>query len=358
VKIFKAVERRRAVERGLDFIYRIACDRRNFAEYGSDLLCCFYYIASTAGDSASRRAAWEMGKERARQWRAEHASLPPDADPDIIVNFVYGSDAADRLGVCDGALKEQIRRAAGRFSAQDYLGFDPAREPPPGDFPETCDCGVVNDRGRKKCSRCKKRLTLMSRYLVWYDALIRAYSGERYGVALGARYADVISWLPAMRPYRGREGDDNPDFYDTAYAVTHVVYTLNNYNLYALSPRWLPAEFAFLKSNLAEAIAMEDPEMVGEFVDALRAFGLTENAPLIRTGMEYLLSRQNQDGSWGEADAEDVYGRYHPTWTAIDGLREYARRGRGLSFSELKPLLAEWAGGEARPSRKQTPRAV
>ena len=196
---------------------------------------------------------------------------------------------------------------------------------------------------------------MLTRYLVWYDALVRTYSGDRYGVTLGARYADVIGWLPFMRPYRGGENGSNPDFYDAAYAVTHVVYTLNDYNVYVLSPRWLPAEFAFLKSNLAEGIAMEDPQMVGEFLDALRAFGLTESDPLIRTGMEYLLSRQNQDGGWGEADAEDAYGLYHPTWTAVDGLRGYARRGDGLSFPELKPLLIEWAGGEAQ-TRSPRPR--
>ena len=326
MQIFKTVERKRAVERGLDFIYQIACNRRNFAEYSSDLLCCFYLIASTTGDSGLRQMAWEMGKERACQWRVHHTSLPPDADPDIIVNFVYGSDAADRLGIRDDDLKEQIQQAAGHFSAQDYLGFDPTCEPPPSDFPEICGCGVVNERGRKKCSQCKKQLTMMTRYLVWYDALIRTYSADRYGVTVGARYSDVVRWLPVMRPYRGRENDSNPDFYDTAYAVTHLVYTLNDYNVYTLSPRWLPAEFAFLKSNLTEVIAMEDPQMAGEFLDTLRAFELSENDPLIRTGMEYLLSRQNRDGSWGDIDTEDIYSRYHSTWTAIDGLREYAWR--------------------------------
>ena len=293
--------------------------------------------------------AWEMGKERASQWRADHTSLPPNADPDIIVNFVYGSDAADKLGICDDALKEQIQRAAGRFSAQDYLGFDPTYESPPSNVPETCECGVVNERGRQKCSQCKQQLTMMTRYLVWYDALIRTYSGDHYGITLGARYADVIKWLPVMRPYHGRENDSNPDFYDTVYAVTHVVYTLNDYNVYTLSPRWLPAEFAFLKSNLTEAIAMEDPQMLGEFLDTLRAFGMTEKDPLIRTGMEYLLSKQNQDGSWGEIDTEDIYSRYHSTWTAIDGLRGYVWRGKGLSFMELKPLLIKWGRSKAQP---------
>ena len=85
-----------------------------------------------------------------------------------------------------------------------------------------------------------------------------------------------------------------------------------------------------------------DPEMLGEIVDSLKAFGLTEAHPLVREGVEYLLAAQNADGSWGPTDG-DVYARYHSTWTALDGLRPYAPRARGLSFPKLKPMLRRWA---------------
>jgi hypothetical protein len=66
---------------------------------------------------------------------------------------------------------------------------------------------------------------------------------------------------------------------------------------------------------------MNDGEMLGECVDSLKAFGLKDTNPLVKAGMEYLLRKQNADGSWGETDA-DSYTRYHSTWTAIDGLRD------------------------------------
>jgi squalene cyclase len=94
-----------------------------------------------------------------------------------------------------------------------------------------------------------------------------------------------------------------------------------------------------LKASLKDAIAIKDPDMLGEFMDTLRSFGLTEDDPLIQTGMEYLLSHQNRDGSWG-----DKRLRYHATWTAMDGLSEYAWSDEGLSFPELRPLLEKWAG--------------
>lgn len=342
-----------AIRRGLDSLYRIARDPRVFDEYGSDLLNCFYFIASTSDDRDLRRRSQEMGVERARHWRRSCPAPPPDADADTLIDLVYGSLAAGWLGVRDDEFERQLRAAAWRIPPCDFLWFDPAAEPPPADVPEQCDCGLWNKRGRKVCRGCRKRLSMMTRYRVWYYTLMQTYTADRHGFNFGARYADVLKWLPEMRPYRASEGGANEDFYDTVYAVTHIVYTLNDYSIYQLSPRWLPDEFKFLKTNLEEAVAIDDPEMMGEFLDALRAFGLTDEHPLIRRGLDYLLSCQNADGSWGEADEDDLYNQYHPTWTAIDGLREYRWRGRGLSFPELLPSIRGWAKKRPRRARQR-----
>ena len=84
---------------------------------------------------------------------------------------------------------------------------------------------------------------------------------------------------------------------------------------------------------------MEDPESMGEFLDTLKSFGLSDRHILIRNGMRYLLSQQNADGSWGDVESYDEGQRYHPTWTAIDGLRDYAWKGKRLSLERLRPLL-------------------
>ncbi len=338
---FRIEERRRATERGLEFLYEVARDEECFADYGHDLINCFFFIADTSQDDSLRRAARRMGCERARVWRREHSRLPADADVDTLSVHLHGSYAADRLGLRDPAHQQQLRRAGRRLTAQDYCWFDPVNEPPPANVTWRCRCGLLNERGRKTCRRCRRRLKVINRYKLWYEALIGAYNCERVGVLVGARYREVLKWLPAMRPYRGREGGANPDFYDSLYAVSHVVYTLNDYSRYRLSPRWLPAEYEFLKRNLHEAVETEDADMMGEFLDSLRAFGLEDTHPLLRTGMKFLLSRQNADGSWGDTSAKDIYLRYHPTWTAIDGLREYRWRGERLSFPRLMPLLRE-----------------
>src|SRR5574340_24222 len=319
---YTQVDRQRALMRGMQFLADVAANPRHFSDWGPDLLWCFHSIAATAADARLRQVAHNLGHERAMEWRRTEAQ-PDGTNADDIANFVFGSHAADLLGARDDAVKTRLREMAGKFAPQDYLLFDPTREPPPFDVPADCHvCGAWNARGLKSCRRCGAALGMRSRYEVWYEALIVAYSGERYGVTLGARYVDVLRWLPVMRPYQAAS-----EFDATLYAITHVVYTLNHYSVYRLPPACLPQEFTFLKANLSKCIASRDPEITGESLDSLRAFGLETGDPALRAGVEDLLSSQNPDGSWGDMYDRDIYNRYHATWTAIDGLREYRWRG-------------------------------
>jgi hypothetical protein len=339
-------DRDEAARRGLEFIYRTACNPENFNAYGFDYTFCLHWIAATSGEARLRRAARRMAVECARRWRSEHPTVPPDADAEAVAQSVFGGLTADRLGLRDAAFRAEVRSAAARVNAEDLLWFDPAAEPPPDNLPEECKCGEYNARGRKTCRTCRRRLKWASRYEVWLVALIRSYMGERYGVKLGAGYADTLKWLPSMRPYpplaRGYD-----DFIWAVYAVTHVVYTLNGYSTYKLSPRWLPDEYEFLKDSLDDILELKDADAVGEVLDSLKSFGLSDRHPLIRKGVDFLLSTQNPDGSWGDVEAEDIYDRYHPTLTAVNGLRDYAWTKRALVFPELGPELRRWARGRA-----------
>jgi hypothetical protein len=165
-----------------------------------------------------------------------------------------------------------------------------------------------------------------------------------YGVSFGTRYVDVLRWLHTLHPYPAARSD--PDFIDAAYAVTHVVYTLNDYDVYRLKPDWLPREFEFLKTQVAGAVAEGDAEMVGEFLECLKCFGLGGDSPLIRAGTDFLLASQNADGTWGETDTDNVYANYHTTLAAAGGLMEVRWRGERLVFPEVRPLLSS----AARPS--------
>jgi hypothetical protein len=331
----------RAARRGFEFLLRFAREPRHFEEWGSDFLNYFYVVADTAADPALRRRGRTEGAKLARRWRRLHPSIPEEPDAESLYELVYGGLYADRPVARDRKLKAELRLAARKFSAADFLWFDPTSEPPPSDVPEECRCGFWNERGRRTCARCRRSLSMMTRYLVWYVALIRTYVAESYGVSLGASYADVLRWLPTLRPYPAAFSD--ADFYDSAYAVTHIVYTLNDYDKYSLRPSWLPREFAFLKKNLAALIEANDPETTGEFLECLKCFGLSGRGPLVRAGTDLLLASQNADGSWGKTDNEDTYRNYHATLAATGGLMEVRWRAPRLSFPKLKPLLARLA---------------
>jgi hypothetical protein len=328
----KAHEARRecnlAIERGFEFIHCFGNEEKSFASYGSFLICCFALLAATSHDAKLRNLGHIRAKQLLRRWRRAHPSLPDDADPDLLFDFILVRYAQGRLGIRNSFIRVRLNVLARKFSLVDLIGFDPRKEPPPDDLPYECDCKFQNPRGRKTCKQCRRRLQMRSRYRVWMEALANTYVAEQSGVLFGATYADVLQWAPVMRPYPTAEMDEEV-LREAIYAVTHVVYTLNDYNTYRLSPRSLPAEFAFLKANVTAACARNDPEVLGELLDALKAFGLRGNDPLIIQGTKFLLESQNEDGSWGDPHEQNIRTRLHTTWTAIDGLRDFAWRLRG-----------------------------
>ena len=328
-----------AIQRGVDFIYRVSQKQKCFASYGSFLICCFALLAATSRNPKLRAQGRDHAKQLLRRWSHTHPSVPADASSDLLFEFVLVHYAKRRLGLHDSAGAKAVKLAARNFSASDLLGFDPGKEPPPDDLSYPCDCAFQNSRGRKTCKQCRRRLRIRSRYKVWMEALANTYVAERCGVLFGASYADVLMWMPAMRPYPTDEADEDV-LRDAIYAVTHIVYTLNDYGTYRLSPRWLPREFAFLKANVASSCARKDPEVLGELLDSLQALGLNGTHSLIRRGTKYLLAEQNKDGSWGDPDEDNIRTRCHTTWTAIDGLRSYAWHGERVSHKAIKSLMS------------------
>lgn len=298
---------RDAVRRGFDFLCSAICEPEAFEAYGFDYL--FSLLTSlNSRDRVVRRQVQEVGHALALQWVAQHPTVPPEADADTIAALVFGSLSARGFGVTD-SLKPALLAAAPNFAPADYCWFDPAIEPPPNDVHEECE----------------------SRYEAWLLAIIRSYIGERYGVKLGAPYADVLKWVPQMRPYPSP--DDETNYIWSIYAITHIVYTLNDYNSYCLDRRSLPDEFDVLRKSLDVFIEMDDPETVGEILDSLKSFKVTSSSALMQRGIRFLLDRQNADGSWGEPDVHDPYDWHHTTIAALNGLDEYSWDGKVRSIS-------------------------
>src|SRR3977135_2646745 len=169
----------------MDFIYGIARKPRQFAQCADDLLYFFYHVAHTARDSKLRRMARDMGTECFSRWKNNYHSLPGNADPGTIIDYFHAASTAEQFGLRNKTLKLQIRAAAKRYSAADFLWFDPDREAPPENVPASCEhCGASNLPSRKRCGSCRRQLTMMTRYEVWYYSLIRTYCAAVYGIVL------------------------------------------------------------------------------------------------------------------------------------------------------------------------------
>src|SRR5205085_1132910 len=224
-----------------------------------------------------------------------------------------------------------------RASATDGAGHGArVRAPLAGDAPHT-------SVGRRRGDYCRLRLRRgCGREPRPARRTTQGATPPRGLSVFGPRYADVLKWLPVLRPYVAAGRGTDTEFIDAVYSITHVVYTLNDYWTYRLDPRLLPQEYEFLKADLPEAVAVRDADMLGEIMDSLKSVGLDDSDPLIREGTEFLLSHQNGDGRWGDTD-DDIYDRYHATETAVNGLCDYVLRDEGLSFPEVEPMLERWA---------------
>jgi len=328
-----------AIERGLDFIDRFSKTEKCLVNYGSFLICCFALVSATSRDRKLRRLGRDRAQQLLQRWSRMHPNLPDNASSDLLLEFVLVRYAQRRLGLKTTLSAANMRAVARRFSASALLGFDPCKEPPPNDLSYPCDCTFQNPRGRKACKQCKRRLHIRSSYKVWMEALANTYVAEQSAVVYGARYVEVLRWAPFMRPYPTPDKHSEEVVRDAIYAATHIVYTLNGYGTCKLSQRWLKEEFSFLKANVEAACERHDPEILGELLDSLKAFGLHPTHPLIVHGTDFLLANQNEDGSWGNPDEENLRTRCHTTWTAVDALRSYAWRGEPARVRTLKALL-------------------
>ncbi len=337
-----AQARTRAVSRAFSFLERLSLRRGGLNAFGSGLLYCCGFLAATTPDPALKLRARQLNLTAFNDWCRTNADALHDSTPVSLCAAVQTLDAMARAGRHYPRLQRHLQQAAAPFTPTDFHGFDPRIEAPPANLPDSCDCGSPNSRGARRCIDCGARLQFMPPLRAWYMCFINAYCGQRYGVPLGLNFADTLHWLPHLRHYTSPKRNW-VRFHDSVYAITHLVYTLNDYGRYLLDPAWLSVEYDFLCRHWAAPIEANDPDMTGEFLDSLRAFGLTESDPAIRYAMEYLIESQNSDGSWGARQGSIDYRRFHATWAALDGLREFKWTKIGLSFPELLPVIKAWS---------------
>src|SRR5258706_16434927 len=76
-----------SIKRGLDFIYRVASTADGFDSYGSLLICCFALVGATSREASLRQLARSRAQKLAQRWGRAYPIFPPDASPDLVLDF-------------------------------------------------------------------------------------------------------------------------------------------------------------------------------------------------------------------------------------------------------------------------------
>ena len=94
----------------------------------------------------------------------------------------------------------------------------------------------------------------------------------------------------------------------------------------AMTPRPLfVEEYLFLLANMDVVIKVKDPELVGEFLQALHILDTPHDHPVMQKGYHFLLTHEKKGkmrGNW-MANGEDFYKKYHTAYCGIIGMAEF-----------------------------------
>ncbi len=158
--------------------------------------------------------------------------------------------------------------------------------------------------------------------------------------AMFAEYYDKLGWErpPALRgpPPMERgvisrrvpvaEIGDN-----AAYDLTHEVFVAFHYGLERKQTKFGPADLEYARgvfpALLARYVDRRNPDLTGELLSCMTYLGWHSD-PQYRRAIEYLLSAQSSDGSWGNYERlRPAYGKYlehhvylHTTMVVLDAL--------------------------------------
>ena len=87
---------------------------------------------------------------------------------------------------------------------------------------------------------------------------------------------DVFRLLPLLRSYQSLDVLGNNTFKHQCYFATHLIYLFSDYGRHVLCREMFAEEFLFMLDSLPVAIqCLDDPEIVGEFLQCLKILQVT-----------------------------------------------------------------------------------
>ena len=345
-------QKRTAILRGLDFLQTMGetlfRNEQLSSKHGADVLLPFYVPPLKAAGTPEERHALKVAHRLAAEWRSRAAKvhkLPPNMSPTELLDMMQGLYSLECLGLEEPNLHEQLFERSAAFGAVDFFKYDPNVGEPAANLREVCMCGAKPPAGAAECPGCRRATIPMSKFDVWLEALVWGFHGCRMRIGLGACFFSILKQVcgafGALYPKR-KELCEKDRHYLT-YALTHVIYALNNFDERSLPPSLFPPEVpAFMREQLKHAIKANDPDLAGELLDCLKCLGEGGSDSAVAAEKFLVRCQSAADGGWVCKGEADLYSRYHASLVAVAALLDHSYAAHGSCFPRAKDVLPKW----------------
>ena len=277
--------------------------------------------------------------------------LDPYAECELLQNYVECLHA--KMGLREryserelARMQLRVRTELAHHGVEDICRFNPtvAEALPVSQAGYCHPCGQYQRiEDRVQCPTCGSTLLhpsdldALCESLVW-TSVYRDVGVYPLEASNAACYLDSsLRFIQHVRPYQSLRAMGADLFRFQCYLITHLTFVLSTsaaqplpssssscWYSCSLERRVLLEEWLFLSANMDTVIGLADPELVGEFVAALRLLGAADDEPCMQKGYAYLLGAEltgKQAGGWVSQGAS-FYKRYHAAYCACIALAD------------------------------------
>ena len=348
--------REEAVLRSLSWAAQFVSRSRedDFTSNGGDIIFLYRFLVNRCCGRV-KQAALSTISVMLSKWERNVASSVLDlyAECELLQNYVECLHAKMGLRQQEAYSEQEVSRMQQRVATElshhgveDICRFNPTVGVglPVSQAGYCLPCGQYQRiEDRVACPTCSSTLShpldldALCESLVW-TSVYRDVGVYPLECSNATCYLDnSLRFIRHCRPYRALQQMGADQFRFQCYLITHLTFVLStsadsagsSWYSHELDRRLLMEEWLFLSANVDTVIQMDDPELVGEFVAALRLLGARDGDACMLKGYAYLLQAElsgKQTGGWVGSGAS-FYKRYHAAYCACIALADMATDG-------------------------------